>query len=187
MIPLVFESHSTSTDNEKGIASGWLNPPLSLTGVQQAKELGLRYEHEDITIIYVSDSNRSFETAQIAFSSRKIPIVKDSRLREWNYGKFNGADAETVEKLKIDYLHTPFPEGESFQDVLKRFYSFKKECLEGKNIRVMIIGHRATYYALELSCNKASVETLVTAKWKWQPGRKYFVNETDSANAWCQA
>lgn len=35
MTPLIFESHSTSTDNEKGIASGWLNPSLSDTGISQ--------------------------------------------------------------------------------------------------------------------------------------------------------
>lgn len=175
MTSLIFESHSTSTDNVKGIASGWLNPSLSDTGMQQAKELGMRYEKECIAIIYVSDSNRSFETAHIAFGHRKIPIIKDSRLREWNYGKFNGATAAEVEKLKNNYLQTPFPEGECFQDVLNRFSSFKQECLEGKSDKVMIIGHRATYYALEFNYNKIPAENLVTTNWRWQPGWKYFI------------
>ena len=42
MIKITYFVHGTTTDNEKGIASGWLNPSLSDTGIQQAKELGMR-------------------------------------------------------------------------------------------------------------------------------------------------
>ena len=39
--------------------------------------------------------------------------------------------------------------------------------------RVMIIGHRATQYALESLINKAPLEQVIPAPWKWQPGWKY--------------
>ena len=37
---IVFCTHSTSVDNELGIQSGWLTPPLTEKGVQQAHSLG---------------------------------------------------------------------------------------------------------------------------------------------------
>lgn len=41
---IIFESHSTSQDNEQKIASGHLDPSLSITGREQAIALGKRYE-----------------------------------------------------------------------------------------------------------------------------------------------
>jgi len=49
MLTILFESHSTSDDNLIGIASGWLDPPLSPLGEQQAKQLGIRYAKEHIS------------------------------------------------------------------------------------------------------------------------------------------
>lgn len=172
---LLFESHSTSTDNEKNIASGWLDPSLSSKGIRQAEELGLRYEKENFCAIYVSDLKRSFETAKFAFGHRKIPINIDARLREWNYGKYNGASAVVVDNMKINYLKIPFPQGESLTQVISRFDLFEKENLKNKQEKILIIGHRATYYALEFTFRKISLKNLVTTPWKWQPGWNYNV------------
>lgn len=37
---IYFAAHSTSKDNEAGIASGWKDVELSELGIQQSKELG---------------------------------------------------------------------------------------------------------------------------------------------------
>ena len=39
---LIYETHSTSTDNEIGVASGQNDPDLSATGERQAFDLGER-------------------------------------------------------------------------------------------------------------------------------------------------
>lgn len=39
-IELVFESHSTTLDNEQGRATGWLPGQLSVQGRMQARDLG---------------------------------------------------------------------------------------------------------------------------------------------------
>lgn len=172
MPKIIFESHSTSTDNEQGIASGWLDPSLSQKGMEQANRLKERHEGNVISIVYVSDLKRSYETAKIAFGHLHIPIIQDIRLREWNYGEFNGTSAKEVESQKIKYLKTPFPQGESLIQAIERFESFKKDCLQHKK-DILIIGHRATYYALEFFYNKTQLETLVTSQWTWQPGWLY--------------
>jgi broad specificity phosphatase PhoE len=41
-IELVFETHSTTVDNEQGRATGWLPGQLSEQGLAQARELGRR-------------------------------------------------------------------------------------------------------------------------------------------------
>jgi 2,3-bisphosphoglycerate-dependent phosphoglycerate mutase len=175
---IIFESHATSLDNEKLLASGWLDSPLSQKGIDQAKELGLRYKAEDFSRIYVSDLSRSSKTAQIGFCNRDMPIIKDARLREWNYGQFNGFSTLEVDTLKIEHIKTPFPSGESLEQAISRFLSFYEACLQStKSGTILIIGHRATYYALEFLFKKIALKTLLTTPWKWQPGWHYYLSE----------
>jgi broad specificity phosphatase PhoE len=174
VLEIIFESHATSIDNENGIASGWLDPPLSAKGLRQAQELKARYDHEPLGFIYTSDLARSYETATIAFGNTGVPILKESRLREWNYGVCNGSSNKEVEALKGNHVHVPFPSGESLEQVMQRFLSFKNELLQGaKSGSVLIIGHRAIYYALEFNFHHIPLKTLVTRPWTWQPGWRY--------------
>ncbi|MBT3393925.1 MAG: histidine phosphatase family protein [Waddliaceae bacterium] len=167
----IFETHATSVDNEKCIASGHNDSQLSATGIMQARQLGMRYEKKSIDVVYCSDLARSYDTATIAFEKTGTPIISDSRLREWDYGIFNGAPATEVEKLKSDYLHTPFPEGESLDDAVDRIL----RCIDDIDAtrKILLIGHRAVFYALECRYNKRSFQELITRPWKWQAGWKY--------------
>ena len=47
-VTIIFETHSTSLDNEAGIASGHNDVDLSEMGLRQAKELAERYVDESI-------------------------------------------------------------------------------------------------------------------------------------------
>ena len=174
-----FEPHSSSTDNERGISSGDLDPPLSEKGEKQAEELGTRYRSAKFFVVYCSDLHRSFQTAEIAFSSRKIPIIHDRRLREWNYGQCNGYPSVDVEQLKISYIHRPFPDGESLEEAYKRVCGFLRTITDQN---IVIIGHRATYYTLEHLSKNTPLEELVQTPWRWQPGWHYCVSLPDTAS-----
>ncbi len=89
-IELVFETHSTSVDNERGIATGWLEGKLSASGREQAARLGERRRADGIDLVVSSDLHRAVETAEIAFAGSPIPVDRDRRLRECNYGDWNG-------------------------------------------------------------------------------------------------
>ena len=89
-VNVVFETHSTSVDNEDGIATGWLEGRLSGSGREQAKELGARRRDDGLAIVFTSDLRRAVETAELAFAGSPIPIERDRRLRECNYGSMNG-------------------------------------------------------------------------------------------------
>jgi broad specificity phosphatase PhoE len=168
-----FESHSTSTDNEQGIASGYLDPPLSEKGRKQAEELGVRYQKIKIFAVYCSDLQRSFQTAEIAFAAKQIPIIQDPRLREWDYGEYNGFPSTEIEHMKLSHLRYPFPGGESFLGAYTRICDFLQTIREP---RVVIVGHRATYYTLEHLTSNISFEDLLQAPWRWQPGWRYHVS-----------
>src|SRR3989344_2701283 len=124
MITIIFESHATTTDNENGIASGTNDVPLSDLGIKQAQELGDRYKKESFDAIFCSDLMRSYKTAEIAFGDRNFVIIKDTRLRECDYGKLNGASKEEVEAKKSQYISTPFLEGESYEQTTEKMESF---------------------------------------------------------------
>ena len=74
-VQLVYETHSTSVDNEVGRATGWLGGTLSDTGREQARLLGERRRNDGIDLVVASDLNRAVETAQIAFDGSGIPVI----------------------------------------------------------------------------------------------------------------
>lgn len=173
MVSILFEAHSTTLDNEAHIASGHKDVELSTLGIKQSQELGQRYDNQDFDAIFVSDLQRSFKTAEIAFD-RKFPIIKDKNLRECDYGDLTGQPAEEVDLQKINHITKPFPNGESYNQTTKRMKKFLeqlKKKYDGK--RVMIIGHRATQYGLEHLIKGKSLEELVKLPFKWQPGWTY--------------
>lgn len=174
MVEIIFESHGTTLDNEKGLASGLYDVELSELGKKQAKELGQRHRAQTYDAIFCSDLKRSYQTAEIAFADRNFKIIKDQRLRECDYGNLEHQSNKEVNRVRINYVHTPFPGGESYQQCVARMKSFLEMVAnnyEGK--KVMIIGHRGTQYGLEHLINGVELAEAVTAPWQWQPGWQY--------------
>jgi broad specificity phosphatase PhoE len=92
----VFESHSWSEDNDRGIVMGWLRGRLSERGRLLARRLGDRHRDDGITTMFTSGVRRSAETAEIAFAQTAMPVLADWRLRECDHGALNGALIELV-------------------------------------------------------------------------------------------
>ena len=69
-IEIVFETHSTTEDNEAGRATGWLPGRLSQQGKAQARELGRRRAQGGIAAVFCSDLRRAVQTAELAFDGR---------------------------------------------------------------------------------------------------------------------
>jgi len=173
MVTIIFEAHSTTTDNEAGLASGHNDVELSPLGIQQSKELGQRRSNATIDAIFCSDLQRSYKTAELAFGN-KFPIIIDARLRECDYGELTQKPKELVDSEKANRIHMPFPGGESYEQTAARMKRYLEDLLaryDGKT--VMIIGHRATQYGLDHWINGIAIQDTVSAPWKWQPGWEY--------------
>jgi broad specificity phosphatase PhoE len=173
-VTIIFESHATTLDNEAKLSSGHFDVELSKFGEEQAENLGERRKNEHFDAIFCSDLQRSYKTAEIAFRNLDVPIIKDVRLREVDYGKMTRAPSHEVESKRGDFVDQPFPDGESYKEAVERIQNFLRDLLrdyDGK--RVMIIGHRATQYGLERWINGVPLKEIVTAPWSWQPGWEY--------------
>ena len=173
-IEIIFETHSLSIDNELGVASGWLDSQLSEKGKQLAKELGKRRLAERIDAIFTSDLARAVETTNIAFGSAGVPVYPDERLRECNYGTLNGVSATKLEPERSKHIDKPFPEGESYRDVVRRVHDFLNDLSRDWNgKRVVIIGHSATRWALDFLLDGKALPDIVSAPFTWQEGWHY--------------
>ena len=168
-VEIIFEYHSTSIDNEAGVASGWLDPPLSAMGREQAKELGERRHGEPIDAIFPSDLKRAIQTAEIAFPDGG-PIHPDHRLREYDYGTMTGSPPELIHAERPHRVDTPFPDGEGLRDVARRVRSFLDDLArdwDGK--RVIVIGHGATKLALDHLLGGISLDDAASQTFTWEP------------------
>lgn len=176
MIELVFETHSVSTDNERGIATGWLDGELSERGRELAAELGARRKADRIAAVFTSDLGRAVETAEIAFAGSGIPVYRDARLRECNYGDLNGLPGALVAAEQAGHLDVPFSGGESYTEAVDRVRSFLYDLARAwDGARVLLIGHAATRWALDHLLLGIPLADLVGAPFGWQEGWEYVV------------
>ena len=173
-VGLIFETHALSEDNELGRATGWLDGKLSDRGRGLARELGDRRRNDGIAAVYVSDLGRAVETAEIAFADTDMPIIREKRLRECNYGLLNGVPRAQLDADGPDSLDERFPEGESWREAVQRVDAFLHELTrERDGDRVLMIGHMATWYALEGAANGTRLDDLFYAPFEWQEGWEY--------------
>lgn len=169
--------HGTTTDNEKDLATGWMPGELSNLGIEQSKKLGGLVADKNFAVVFCSDSKRAIDSAHLAFNN-KYEIIQDKKLREANYGDFTLKLAANFKSDLIKYVDSPFPNGESYQDVEKRVADFLKEAArkyDGKHIA--IVAHQAPQLALDVLLKGKTWEQAIEEDWRqtksWQPGWEY--------------
>jgi 2,3-bisphosphoglycerate-dependent phosphoglycerate mutase len=173
-IEVVFETHSTSEDNEQGRATGWLPGRLSELGRVQAEALGRRRRQDRIAAVFSSDLGRAVETASIAFGGSAVPVLHDWRLRECDYGQRNGMSALELHASRRDYLDRPYPGGESWRQAVARVGRFLGDLpLRWSGRRVLVIGHVATRWGLDHVIDGVPLEDLAAADFDWQEGWEF--------------
>ena len=180
VIKITYFVHGTTTDNQKDISSGWKDVELSELGIKQSKELPKQIGNKKFDIVFCSDLKRAIDSAEISFRD-KFPIKQDKRLRECNYGDFNGKSSEIVEPMQEECIHEKFPNGESYEDVKKRiadFIKLLKKDYDGK--RVAIVAHKAPQLALDVLLKGKTWQQAFNEDWRkrkaWQAGWDYIIN-----------
>lgn len=173
-VEIVYETHSWSTDNDRGAASGWLGSQLSERGRRAAEELGARRRDDGLAAVFASDLTRAAQTATVAFEGTQTPILLDWRLRECDYGDLNGIPAGDLHEHMAEHLDKPYPGGETWRQAVERAGRF----LGGlpprwANSRVLIIGHVTTRWALDHFIDGKPLEDLITTNFAWREGWEY--------------
>ncbi len=176
-IHITYFVHGTTTDNEQGLASGWNDVDLSEKGVEQAKNLGAYYEDTHFDAVFCSDLKRAVRSATLAFGAR-AQIIQDMRLRECNYGIYNGKPNEETEPLQEGAVYEPLPGGESYEMVRTRveeFLTMLKSDYDRKHVG--IVAHKAPQLALDVLLKGKTWEQAFAEDWRktkaWQPGWEY--------------
>jgi len=127
-----------------------------------------------VRAVFSSDLLRAAETTRIAFGGSGIPMLFDWRLRECDYGKWNGMPRTLVLGNRARYLDQPYPGGESWRQAVHRVGLFLTDLpLRWKDTRMVVIGHVATRWALDHLIDGVPLEDLVERDFGWQPGWEY--------------
>ena len=163
---LILIRHGETHENVAGIIQGQGPGRLTDIGKEQAKKVGLRLKNEKIDVAYVSDLERTCNTAKEILhynqNNQKIPVVYTKELRERNFGIYEGLPREEwrelLEKNKEQYTGT-ITGGESRLEVTKRIVAFCDKLLKKhKQETVLIVSHGGPLTLLYLHLFEKSQE-----------------------------
>src|SRR3989344_5361112 len=86
--------HGQSQDNADLLFSGWRDVELTDQGRQEAEVLTEKLKDKKIQMLISSDLKRAIDTMKIAMAknpgAKGLKIIQDKRLRERNYGDWQG-------------------------------------------------------------------------------------------------
>lgn len=173
--------HSITEDNEKGLATGWLQGKLSAEGRKRALSLASDLSSRSFDAVFSSDLGRAIESTEMFFDNR-YPVFIDWRLRECNYGELDGGPADEFKKdREQEYIATPYPGGESYIDVEKRMSSFLDNVRDDfPDGHIAIVAHQAPQLALDVLVKNKTWEQAISEDWRkskaWKPGWEYIIN-----------
>ncbi len=124
---LLFIRHARSVWNEAGRWQGQADPPLSETGLAEARRLAARLQRwNGIEHVYASDLQRARLTATVVADALGAPLSIDPVWRERGIGALEGLTTEEIQARFPDAWatrnHGPMhvPGGETPEDVQRR-------------------------------------------------------------------
>jgi len=146
MLRLLIVRHGETEWNAQRRYQGQSDVPLSDAGRAQARALVGRLARETLAAAYVSDLGRAVETAEILLAGRDVPLVKEARLREMNFGVLEGLtfkDAYARYPAEIDAwlkdYNTPPPGGEDLDSFAARVASLLDELQANHDEQVILL------------------------------------------------
>ncbi len=135
MNTLLFIRHAET--DMAGTFCGHSNPPVNERGYQQIERLLKALEAMPVEAIYSSDLERAVTTADALGKTFRRPSVVTPRLREIDFGEWEGLTWREVEARDAAYSRAwceaypklPAPGGESFADFQSRVIAEAKHLL----------------------------------------------------------
>jgi alpha-ribazole phosphatase/probable phosphoglycerate mutase len=146
------------TDADPGICLGHADLPLSSRGFTDIQQLAATWSGAAPRFLFASDLRRAQQTAQIFAAAFAIEPLSDARLREADFGLWNGRHWTAIDKSDgANYRHwldnwviQEAPDGESFVDVNRRTGAWLAALIgsTGNDDRVLAIAHAGSIRAL---------------------------------------
>lgn len=128
MIRLIAVRHGETEWNRIRRLQGHTDIALNETGVEQAVRLAKALAGENIAAVHASDLSRAVATAEPVAAGLGLPVQRNARLRERNYGVLEGKTyaeifeqhPEEAERMRGRDVKTRFVNGESQEDFFAR-------------------------------------------------------------------
>lgn len=141
--------HGETDWNQAGLLQGQTDIALNAQGLEQAREAAERLKEVPFELAFCSPLIRAKRTAETIIGDRKITLTADERLRELNFGPWEGVDIRTIKDAASQPFTNPGsyipPEGaESFAQLYKRSGEFVDQVLlplEGTYETVLVVAH----------------------------------------------
>lgn len=147
---LLIVRHGMTQWNLENRYQGFSDPSLNHWGEQQAFRLAELLAGEEIAALYTSDLLRAWQTAKTIEGRIAKSLFVDPRLREMNFGRWEGKTFDEVRSEEPQLLSawlsqpqssTP-PEGERFSHLTRRVRSvFAELCELYPEGRIAIVTH----------------------------------------------
>lgn len=133
MTRLLIVRHGQTQWNTQHRMQGQQDSPLTATGRELARRLAVRLENLHIDGVFTSPLGRAQDTARILISGRDLRIEPDARLKELNFGRWEGEDMRTLDKhysVNMDWFwqnpnrYMEIRGGETYDALLERTRDF---------------------------------------------------------------
>jgi len=142
--------HGETKSNVEGRLQGQSNDPLNENGIGLAEITGRGMENVHFDACISSPLIRAKQTAEIILQqsgNTDVPIVFDKRIKEINFGIYEGKRLGTDELPKDEadnFLHAPFdfsgfPEGENIRQVCARTQEFLRELCDRDDDKTYLV------------------------------------------------
>jgi broad specificity phosphatase PhoE len=148
----VLARHGQSLLNVAGVVNGdpLRDPGLSVTGVEEARELGRQISGVAVQLVVVSPFPRTAQTAEVALEGRGIRRIVDDDLGDIRIGELEG---KTVADYRAAKAHTDhsvsFPGGESLNEAARRYaQAFERLLARGEPFILVVSHEMAVRYAV---------------------------------------
>ncbi|MBR3282995.1 MAG: histidine phosphatase family protein [Ruminococcus sp.] len=154
--------HGQTEYNRTDTILGTTDIELNETGIAQAEELAEKVrELGCIDIIIASPMKRAQKTARITAEKNGIDMITDERLREWDYGCYEGKTRFTdgFAENKINFGVRMGKTGESLLQLSHRVYSALDDIIRKYHDKtVLIVSHGGVCRVIETYFNDMSTE-----------------------------
>ena len=142
---LILVRHGQTKENKRGIIMGQNPGELSEEGIASSKKLAAALKSKDIDFVVSSDLKRCVDTARILLSGRDIELVTEARLREVNFGEYQGKPYMAITGDYTSDLDKKFPSGESNREFIIRVTGCINDVYaKHENETVLVVGHSGT-------------------------------------------
>ncbi len=143
--------HGETAWNAVGRIQGQTDIPLNQVGRDQAAELARQLTDETFAAVYASDLSRALETATPIAQQKDLAIQKEPRLRELDFGDFEGRSAVELRQQYPDWFRRfvstkpdfEVPNGESYPTFFGRVTGALSDIAPkyaGENVLVVVHG-----------------------------------------------